>query len=127
MVVNQFNNYVVNDSLHVNGQLTLGENIADLGGLSISYEAFKRTAEGKSTEKIDGFTPDQRFFLGFAHIWAGSTRPEAAAQRLITDPHSPQLYRVNGPLSNMQEFYNAFSVKQGAGMYRDDSSRAKIW
>jgi len=127
MLVNQFSNYTVNDSLHVNGQLTLGENIADLGGLSIAYEAFKKTDEGRSNEKIDDFTPDQRFFLGFARIWAGSIRPEAAAQRIITDPHSPALYRVNGPLSNMQEFYTAFNNKQGENMWRADSIRAKIW
>ena len=91
-IVEQFNGYVVLDSLHVNGELTLGENIADLGGISISYEAFKRTPQGKGNEKIDGLTPDQRFFMGFAAIWAGSIRPEMAAQRLITDPHSPAKY-----------------------------------
>lgn len=127
MIVDQFNKYTVNDSLHVNGELTLGENIADLGGLSIAYQAFKLTPEGKSHEKIDGLTPDQRFFLGFATIWAGSIRPENAAQRIITDPHSPALYRVNGPLSNMPEFYKAFDVKEGDLMFRPDSERAKIW
>ncbi len=126
-VVNQFNSFVVNDSLHVNGQLTLGENLADLGGLSIAYEAFKKTPEGKSDEKIDGFTPDQRFFLGFARIWAGHLTPEMAAQRIVTDPHSPMQYRVNGPLSNMQEFYKAFAIKEGSGMWRTDSVRASIW
>jgi putative endopeptidase len=127
IIVEQFGNYVVNDSLHVNGELTLGENIADLGGLSIAFEAFKRTPQGKSDKKIDGFTPDQRFFLGFARIWAGHLRPEAAAQRIITDPHSPLKYRVNGPLSNMPEFYKAFAVKEGVYMWRPDSVRAKIW
>jgi putative endopeptidase len=126
-VIEQFNGYVVNDSLHVNGELTLGENIADLGGISIAYEAFKRTAEGKSNEKIDGFTPDQRFFLGFARIWASNIRPEAAAQRIVVDPHSPSQYRVNGPLSNLPEFYNAFSIKQGDYLYRTEDGRAKIW
>ena len=126
-IVEQFNGYVVLDSLHVNGELTLGENIADLGGISISYEAFKRTPQGKGNEKIDGLTPDQRFFMGFATIWAGSIRPEMAAQRLITDPHSPAKYRVNGPLSNLQEFYSAFGLKEGDALYRPDSTRAKIW
>jgi len=127
MIVNQFNNYTVLDSVHVNGQLTLGENIADLGGITIAFEAFKRTEQGKGNEKIDGFTPDQRFFLGFARIWAGSIRPEAAAQRIITDPHSPAIHRVNGPLSNLPEFYKAFGVKENDKMYRPDSDRAKIW
>ncbi|MBP6334843.1 MAG: M13 family metallopeptidase [Bacteroidia bacterium] len=126
-IIDQFNSFTVLDTLHVNGELTLGENIADLGGLSIAYEAFKRTEQGKGNKKIDGLTPEQRFFLGFATIWAGDIRPEAAAQRIITDPHSPAMYRVNGPLSNLPEFYKAFSVKEGDPMYRSDSSRAKIW
>jgi putative endopeptidase len=127
VVIEQFNKYTVLDTLHVNGQLTLGENIADLGGLSIAYEAFKRTEQGKSNEKIDGLTPDQRFFLGFARIWASNIRPEAAAQRIMIDPHSPSMYRVNGPLSNMPEFYSAFGVKEDAPLYRKTEDRAKIW
>lgn len=127
LIVDQFNGFVVLDSLHVNGALTLGENIADLGGLSIAYEAFKRTEQGKSNKMIDGMTADQRFFLGFATIWAGNIRPEAAAQRLITDPHSPAEYRVNGTLSNMEEFYKAFGVTTSDMLYRPDSLRAKIW
>jgi putative endopeptidase len=127
MIVKQFSNYTVLDSLHVNGELTLGENIADLGGITIAYEAFKRTEEGKSNDKIDGYTPDQRFFLGFARIWANNIRPEAAAQRIVIDPHSPSQYRVNGPLSNLPEFYAAFGVKENDGMYRNDAERAKIW
>jgi putative endopeptidase len=127
LIVDQFNGFVVLDSLHVNGALTLGENIADLGGLSIAYEAFKRTEQGKSNKMIDGMTADQRFFLGFATIWAGNIRPEAAAQRLITDPHSPAEYRVNGTLSNMEEFYKAFGVNSSDLLYRPDSLRAKIW
>lgn len=127
MIVDQFNGYKVLDTIPVNGELTLGENIADLGGITISYEAFKRTKQGQGTEKIDGLTPDQRFFLGFATIWAGNIRPEAAAQRIITDPHSPAQFRVNGPLSNIDKFYNAFDVKEGDALYRPDSLRAKIW
>jgi len=127
MLIDQFNQYTVLDSIHVNGQLTLGENIADLGGLSIAYEAFKRTKQGKSDEKINGFTPDQRFFLGFARIWAGSLRPEAQAQRIITDEHSPAQYRVNGTLSNMPEFYAAFGVKEGDQLYRKPAEQARIW
>jgi putative endopeptidase len=74
--------------MHVNGKLTLGENLADLGGLNVAYEAYKKTKQGQSTTKIDGFTPDQRFFLSWAQVWRGSQRPEAAAQRILTDPHS---------------------------------------
>lgn len=127
VIIDQFNAYVILDSLNVNGELTLGENIADLGGLSIAYEAFKRTPQGKGNKKIDGLTPDQRFFMGFATIWAGDIRPEAAARRIITDPHSPAIYRVNGTCSNMESFYKAFEVKATDPMYRADSIRVKIW
>ncbi len=127
MIVKQFGNYTVLDTLHVNGELTLGENIADLGGITIAHAAFKLTEQGKSNDKIDGFTPDQRFFLGFARIWASNIRPEAAAQRIIVDPHSPSMYRVNGPLSNLPEFYSAFDVKETDAMHRADADRAKIW
>ena len=127
VIIDQFDGFTVLDTLHVNGHLTLGENIADLGGVTIAYDAFKRTKQGQGKELIDGMTPDQRFFFGFATIWAGSMRPEAAAQRIITDPHSPGLYRVNGPLSNLEEFYKAFGVKEADKMYRPDSIRAKIW
>lgn len=127
VVVEQFNNYTVLDSIHVKGELTLGENLADLGGLAIAYEAFKKTPQGKSNEKIDGFTPDQRFFLSWAQVWRANTRPEEAANRIITDPHSPAEWRANGPLSNMTEFYEAFGVKPGDKMYRPDSIRAKVW
>ncbi len=127
IIVRQFSEYTVLDTMHINGRLTLGENIADLGGVTIAYDAFKKTKQGKSDEKIDGLTPDQRFFLGYAAIWAGDLRPEAQAQRIITDPHSPGLYRVNGTVSNLPEFYSAFGVKEGDNMYRSDSIRAKIW
>jgi putative endopeptidase len=127
MIIDQFDNYTVLDTVHVNGRLTLGENIADLGGITIAYHAFKRTKQGQGNEKIDGLTPDQRFFLGFATIWAGDIRPETQMQRIITDPHSPGIHRVNGPLSNIEEFYQAFGVKEGDKMYRDATQRAKIW
>ena len=127
MVVDQYNNYVVLNNLHVNGNLTLGENIADIGGLAIAYQAFKNTAEGKSDKKIDGLTPDQRFFLSFAQIWRVKDRDETLRMRISTDPHSPEMDRVNGPLSNMPEFYKAFGVKPGDKMYRDDKDRVHIW
>jgi len=127
MLINQFNNYTVLDGLHVNGALTQGENLADLGGLTIAYQAFKNTPEGKSNTKIDGFTPDQRFFLAFAQIWRIKTRDEMLRTRISTDPHSPEQYRVNGPLSNTQAFYDAFGVKPGDKLYRPENERVKVW
>lgn len=126
-VVQQYNNYTVLDTLHVNGKLTLGENLADLGGLSIAYEAFKKTKQGLGNEKIDGFTPDQRFFLNWAQVWRYNILPQAAAQRIVTDTHSPGLYRCNGPLTNMEAFYKAFDVKFGDKMYKAPEQRTKIW
>jgi len=127
VVVEQFNNYTVLDTVHVNGQLTLGENLADLGGLAIAYEAFQKTEQAKKGEKIDGFTPNQRFFLSWAQVWRANTRDEELANRIITDPHSPVEWRSNGPLSNMPEFYEAFGVKEGDKMYRPEEIRAKVW
>jgi putative endopeptidase len=127
VVVDQFNHYTVLDSVHVNGQLTEGENLADLGGIAIAYEAFKKTAQGKGNEKIDGFTPDQRFFLSWAQVWRANTTDQELANRVKTDPHSPSLWRCNSAPSNMQAFYDAFNVKPGDKMYRPDSTRAKVW
>jgi putative endopeptidase len=126
-VVQQYNGYTVLDTLHVNGKLTLGENLADLGGLNIAYEAFKNTKQGKSNELIDGFTPDQRFFLSWAQIWRSNILPDAAAQRIVTDSHSPSTYRANGPLINMDAFYKAFDVKPGDKMYKAPEIRTRIW
>ncbi len=127
IVVEQFNGFVVLDSIHVNGHLTLGENLADLGGLAIAYEAFKKTQQGQGGERIDGFTPEQRFFLSWAQVWRASTRPEELAQRIKTDPHSPNELRCNGPLSNMPEFYEAFGIQPGDKMYRPAEIRAHVW
>ncbi len=126
-VVDQYNTFTVNDSIHVNGKLTLGENLADLGGLNIAYEAFKKTPEGKSDKKIDGFTPDQRFFLSWAQIWRSNTVPEYASQLILTDPHSPGEARSNAPISNMDSWYKAFDVKPGDKMYKPENERIKIW
>ncbi len=127
LMVKQFYDYKVLDTLHVNGQLTLGENIADRGGLIIAYEAFKLTREGQSNEKIDGFTPDQRFFIAYAQSWAGHIRDAALRRQILTNPHAPDKLRTNGPLSDMPEFYKAFNVKPGDPMYRADGLRVKIW
>lgn len=126
-VVNQYDSFTVNDSIHVNGKLTLGENLADLGGLNIAYEAFKKTPEGKSDKKINGFTPDQRFFLNWAQVWRANTLPEYASQLILTDPHSPGMYRCNAPISNMDSWYKAFDVKPGDKMYKPEQERIKIW
>ena len=127
LIVEQFNSYKVLDSMHVNGDATQGENIADLGGVVMGYEAFKKTRQGQGTEKIGGLTPDQRYFLGYAYAWMVNRRPEALARQVMSDVHSPAQYRVNGPVSNMKEFYAAFDVKEGHPMYRPDSLRVQIW
>ncbi len=126
-VIEQYNAYTVLDSLHVNGALTLGENLADIGGLAIAYDAFKLTQQGKGTEKIDGFTPDQRFFLGYAQVWRLVDRPESMRTRITTDPHSPEEFRVNGPLANFEPFYKAFGVTEKHQLYRSVDQRARIW
>ncbi len=126
-VVNQFNGFVAVDTLHVNGKLTLGENIADLGGLAIAYGALENSLQNKPRPLIDGLTPEQRFFLSYAAIWRRKYRPEEARTRVTTDSHSPARWRVNGPLSNLPEFARAFGCKAGDPMVRPDSLQARIW
>lgn len=126
-VIEQYNSFTVLDSIHVNGALTNGENIADLGGISIAYDAFKMTKEGQDTTRIDGFTPDQRFFISLAQVWRSRVKDEALRQQINTDPHSPAIWRVNGPLMNFTPFYKAFNIQPGDGMYKADSLRIKIW
>ena len=123
----QFSNYVVLDSLHVNGKASLGENIADLGGVVIGIDAFKKTEQYKKGEKIDGLTPLQRYFLGYTLGWLGHARDQSLAMQVMTDVHAPNFLRVNGPLSNVPEFYEAFGIKEGDKMWRADSVRVKIW
>lgn len=112
---------------HVNGKLTLGENIGDLGGLSIAYKAYKLSLNGKAGPVIDGYTADQRFFLGWAKIWARLCRDEELRQRLVTDPHSPNEYRCNGVIRNVSQFYTAFGVKENDKLYLKPEDRVKIW
>ena len=127
-IVDQYAAYTVNDDLKVNGKLTLGENIADIGGLAIAYQAFKYSQKIKPAPgKIDGFTPDQRFFLSFAQVWRMNVRPEEAARRILTDPHAPGKYRCNGTLSNMESFYAAFGVTDKDAMFRSAQDRVVIW
>ena len=126
-MVDQFNNYVVLDSMHLNGKAELGENIADFGGVVIGLDAFKKTQQYKEGKKINGLTPIQRFFLGYALGWLGETRDAALAQQVMSNVHAPGKFRVLGPMSNIPEFYEAFHVKPGDPMYRADSIRVKIW
>jgi predicted metalloendopeptidase len=129
-IVKQFNGYVAVDNLHINGELTQGENIADLGGLKIAYAALHRElAKKPGAEKrlIDGFTVDQRFFLSFATQYRENQRTEDARLQISTDPHSPAQFRVNGPLSNLPEFARAFDVKEGQAMRRPKADQVNIW
>ena len=126
LVVRQFDAYEPLPGEHVSGRLTLGENIADLGGIKIAYAAFQRSARARASD-IDGFTPEQRFFLGCAQGWRSLLRDEAMRVRLATDPHSPAELRVNGPLSNLPEFFEAFGCEGGSAMQRDEAVRPAIW
>ncbi|RZL47515.1 MAG: M13 family peptidase, partial [Pedobacter sp.] len=123
----QFSAYTVVDTIHVLGKLTMGENIGDLGGLNAAYTAFKMTNQGQSNEKIDGFTPDQRFFLSWAQVWRGNILPEAAAQLIKTDSHSPGPYRTIGAPVNMDAWYKAFDIQPGDKLYKKPEDRIRIW
>lgn len=129
-LVKQFDDYVAIDGLHVKGKLTLGENIADLGGLSVSYDAFKlaQARENKNAkEQIDGLSPDQRFFVNFAQVWRRNFRPEELKRRLNVDPHAPAQFRAIGAPSNMHQFAEAFTCKAGDAMVRSGDKLVKIW
>ena len=126
-VVQQYNGYKVLDSLPVNGQLTLGENLADIGGLAIAWDAFQLTEQAKGGKPVDGFTPAQRFFLGFAQAWRIKNRPENVRTGISVDPHSPDEFRVLGPLSNFDPFYTTYGVTEKNAMYKKPENRAKIW
>lgn len=122
-----YNSFVLLDNQHVNGDLTLGENLADIGGLAIAYDAFKLTEQGKGNAEIDGLTPDQRFFLSFAQVWRSKMRDETARVRLNTDPHAPDMFRVNGPVYSMEAFYKAFDIKPTAKMFISPAHRVSVW
>lgn len=123
----QFDVYTIQDTIHVNGKLTMGENIGDLGGLNVAYEAFKMTEQGKLSKKIDGFTPDQRFFLGWAQVWRGNILPQTAAQLILTDNHSPSQFRAIGAPVNIDAWYKAFKVKPDNKLYKKPEERIRIW
>jgi len=126
-LVEQYGDYQVFDDLKVNGQLTLGENIGDLSGLTIAYKAYKTSLNGKRAPLIDGLTGEQRFFMGYAQIWRSKIVEKSLRNRIATDPHSPGEFRALGSLSNMNEFYEAFNVKEGDAMYIAPEKRVKIW
>jgi putative endopeptidase len=126
-IVKEFDACVAIDNIHVNGKLTLGENIADLGGLVIAYNAYQKSLHDQPSPTLDGFTGDQRFFLGFAQSWRTSNRPEELKSRLRVDPHSPEQFRVNVPCSNVQAFYDAFGVSTEQKMFRAPGERVLVW
>jgi len=127
VMIKQFDEFEPVKGYHINGKATLGENIADLGGILLGIEAFKKTAQFKENKMIAGYTPMQRYFLGYSLGWLGHTREEQEKNRLMTDVHSPAKYRVNGPFVDVDEFYSTFNIKPGSPMYRADSLRVKIW
>ena len=127
LIVSQFNKFEALPSKFVNGDATQGENIADLGGLIMGYEAFKKTDQYKNNKTIAKLNPDQRFFLAYGYAWMVNIKKEALSQQLMTDVHAPAKFRINGPLSNMSEFHKAFNIKKGSPMYQADSLKVQIW
>ena len=123
----QYSQFSPIEGMHVNGDLTMGENIGDLAGLTMAYKAYQLSLGGEEAPVIDGFTGDQRFFLGWAQVWRRNYREDELKRRLVTDSHSPSEYRTNGILANMPAFYNAFDVQPGDPMYRPDDVRVQIW
>jgi predicted metalloendopeptidase len=126
-LIAQYDAYEPIPGQHVNGALTIGENIGDLGGISIAYKAYKLSLGGQEAPVLDGFTGDQRFFIGWAQVWASKDREEALLLRLKTNPHSPNEYRCNGTLVNLPSFYAAFGVKDGDRMFKPAAEQVKIW
>jgi putative endopeptidase len=126
-VIDLYSSFTVLDTVHIKGALTVGENAADNGGIAIAYDAFKMTQQGQDSTKIDGFTPDQRFFLSIARIWRVKTRDAFLRMYVNTNPHSPAMWRVNGPLMSSAPFYKAFNVQPGDKNYKPEDERIKIW
>jgi putative endopeptidase len=129
LLINHFNEFIVKDTFHVNGELTLGENIADFAGLTISYDAFQMTEQAKNqNEKLDGFSPNQRFFLGYAQVWRRNVKEKALLRQLQEDVHSPAEYRVNGGLFNIPAFYQAFpEISSTSKLFRTEELRPVLW
>ncbi|MGI9296217.1 MAG: M13-type metalloendopeptidase, partial [Pseudomonadales bacterium] len=126
-LIAQYDAYTPLDKANVKGELTLGENIADLAGLTMAHRAYKLSLDGLAPPVIDGFSGDQRFFMGWAQVWRRKYREEELRKRLLTDPHAPSQYRVNGVLPNMPQFYEAYNLKEEDGMYLLPDKRLSIW
>ena len=126
-IVDQYSAFTVLDSVHLKGALTVGENTADNGGIAIAFDAFKMTEQGQDSIKIGGYTPNQRFFLSIANIWRVKMRDEYLRNYVATDPHSPPIWRVNGPLMNFTPFYEAFDLQPGEANFKPVEDRIKIW
>jgi len=126
-IIDQFNAFVAIDTLHVNGAMTQGENIADLGGLTMAYDAYHLKLGKTAPKVIDGFTADQRFFIAWAQGWKAKTRDNELKRLLTLDYHAPAYYRAFAPLTNLPAFYKAFHVKPGDAMYRDEKQRVEVW
>ena len=127
ILAQQFDAIEILPGLHADGHLSLGENIADHGGISIAYTALQNSFNGVHPEPVDGFTAEQRFFLGYAHVWAQNITEEEMARRTKLDVHSLGNNRVNATLKNFQEFFDAFDIKEGDPMFRPESERVRIW
>jgi endothelin-converting enzyme/putative endopeptidase len=127
LLVEQYNEFEALPGLHVNGELTLGENIGDLTGVVIAQRAYELSLGGQPAPTIDGMSGDQRFFFGFAQIWRGKEREDALRQKVMTNPHSPEMYRANAPVRNVPEFYSTFGVKEGDRMWLAPEKRTRIW
>lgn len=125
-IISEFNDFKI-DSLHVNGSATQGENIADLGGVVMGLEAFKKTRQYKDNIIIAGMTPLQRYFNSYAYAWMTNERKQSLVRLIMTDVHAPPEFRVLGPLSNITEFYKAFNIKEGDRMWRPENKRVEIW
>jgi predicted metalloendopeptidase len=126
-LVDQYASFSPLDGTNVNGKLTLGENIGDLSGLTVAYKAYQRSLAGRNAPDLDGFTGDQRFFIGWGQIWPRKYREEELRRRLLTDSHSPTEYRVNGVVRNMSQFDSSFDVRQGDKLYLPPDQRVTIW
>jgi putative endopeptidase len=123
----QYSKFCPLEGACVNGKLSMGENIGDLGGLSMAYSAYQLSLDGKAAPVIDGLTGDQRFFLAWAQVWKSKYRDEAMLNQVKTGPHSPPQYRINGPVRNLSEWYGAFDVKEGDKLYLAPADRVRVW